>query len=146
MAGKLTLWGAGEMLRVMFSRSTSAPPSFYLALIKDVAPTPYISGSELDEPTAAEYARVEIPNEISVWNNDSQINVIVCDTDINYVTAIEDWGTIRYWALCNAPVEGYVYMVGDFASPNAVNSGNTASVPAGNLTASLGPFYSAQDS
>ena len=33
--------------------------------------------------------------------------------DVSFITATEDWGIVRYWALCNAPDGGYLYAVGD---------------------------------
>ena len=53
MAGRLTIWGAGELLTTFFGNLDAAkdPPSaFYLALVRLIAPTPYMSGAELDEP------------------------------------------------------------------------------------------------
>ena len=52
MAGRLTIWGAGELLTTYFANAPAeAPGFFWLALIREIAPTPYISGAELDEPT-----------------------------------------------------------------------------------------------
>jgi len=141
VAGRLTLWGAGELLQSFFSQNVDPPPSFWLALIKDIPPTPYISGSELDEPVAAEYARVEIVNDEVNWTNDGQIQTMVCEAELSYVEALEDWGTIRYWALCNAEVEGYVYFVGEFENPEIIATGDTVEIAPGDLTVSLGPFY-----
>jgi len=140
--GRITLWGAGEILNVFFSQTADPPPVIYLALIKDVAPTPYVSGAELDEPTAAEYARVGITSNHLNWTNEGAIQIMVCEADLSFATAQEDWGTIRYWALCNAEVDGFVYFVGNFDDPEIVNDGDTVIVSGGDLTVSLGPFFS----
>lgn len=145
MAGRITLWGAGQLLRTFFSQTGEPPPSFWLALVRDVAPTPYLSGSELDEPDADEYIRAEVPNDNIYWNNDGQIQVVSCEEDITFVTAVEDWGTIRYWALCNASEDGYVYFVGDFEDFEVVEAGDTVEVAAGNLSISIGPFFSEEE-
>lgn len=142
MSGRITLWGAGELLRSFFSRTAEPPPSFWLAAIKDVAPTPYISGAELAEPDFAEYARVELPNDISTWSNDGQIQVMSCEIDATFAEALEDWGTIRYWAVCNAEAEGFVYFVGEFEDPVIINDGDSLVVNGGDLSVSLGPFFS----
>lgn len=145
MAGKLTLWGAGEILTSFFSKTAEPPPAFYLAAIKDIAPTPYISGSELDEPDSdAGYERVEIFNDSVTWTNEGQIQVMTCEIDCEFLTATEDWGAIRYWALCNAPVEGYCYFVGDFDAPAVIYTSDQLVVESGDLSVSLGPFFFAE--
>jgi hypothetical protein len=145
MAGKITLWGAGEILRTFFSRTGEPPPNFYLALIKDIPPTPYLSGTELDEPDFEEYNRFEIPNDDIAWTNEGQIQIMVCETDIAFTEAVETWGTIRYWALCNAPVDGFVYFIGDFERPSLIDVGDTVVVNPGDLSVSLGPFFFKED-
>lgn len=146
MAGNITLWGASELLRTFFSRTAVAPDAFYLALITDVAPTPYLSGEELNEPLAPEYVRAMIPNDDLTWTNDGQMQVVSCEAEIQFVTAVESWGTVRYWALCNAEVEGGVYFVGEFESPEQVEMDDQVVIAAGNLTASLGPFFTTEES
>lgn len=145
MAGRLTLWGAGELINSFFGKSAEAPPAFYLALILETPPSPYVSGSELDEPEVGSYARVEIPNEISTWTNNGQLQVVSTDIVITFITATADWGRIRYWALCSAPSGGYVYMCGNMEQPFRVNSGDQAQVPAGDLTVNLGPFFTTEE-
>jgi hypothetical protein len=141
VSGKITLWGAGELLNTFFSRTAEPPPIFYVALIKDVAPTPFLSGAELDEPDAPEYERVAVVNETSVWSNEGAIQITVCETDLTFTTAQEDWGTIRYWAICNAVVDGFIYMIGKFAEPDVIDTGDTVMIPSGTLSVSLGPFF-----
>lgn len=141
MAGRITLWGAGELLRTFFGQIADPPPNFYLALIREMAPTPYVSGVELDEPESDDYQRVAVPNDQLTWSNDGQIHIMSCETDIEFVQAQEDWGTVRYWALCNALVDGYVYFIGDFETPDVVFADETVIIDAGELTVSLGPFF-----
>lgn len=147
MAGRLTLWGAGELLRTFFGRTSEAPPAFYLALIKDVAPTPYVSGAELDEPVATTgYQRVELPNDPATWNEDSGLlHVVANEIEAVFVTAVENWGRIGYWAVCNAPVDGYVYFVGEMEQSQIIDAGDQAVLGAGELVVELGPFFTDQD-
>ena len=51
MAGRLTLWGAQQLLTGYFGQTIAPPASFYVALIVSVPPTPFMDGSDLDEPT-----------------------------------------------------------------------------------------------
>jgi hypothetical protein len=145
MAGKITLWGAGELLRTFFSGLSTPPDAFYLALVKDIAPTPYVSGAELSEPDFEEYARVQIPNDSLTWTNEGQVQTMVCEADVEFIAALQDWGTVRFWAICNAPVDGYVYFVGNFEDPEIISTGDSVLVSAGNLSVSLGPFFSEEE-
>src|SRR4029077_18960231 len=47
MPGRITVWGANQLLMSYFAKKEEPPPSFYLALIRDTAPTAYMAGSEL---------------------------------------------------------------------------------------------------
>lgn len=141
MSGHLTQWGASQLILACFSRAIPPPPKFYLALIKDVAPSLYVSGAEIDEPEAADYGRVEIPNDAMNWSNSSQPQVAVNVMDVMYVAASTDWGICNYWALCNSPVEGMNYFVGDLDVPVNVTTGDTPMIGAGDLSVSLGPFF-----
>lgn len=140
MTGQLTLWGAGQIIGSFFSKATAAPDTFYLALISGTAPSPYVSGSELDEPNKASYARVAIPNSTVYWSNGSQPQIALTQTDVPFVTATEDWGTLRYWALCNAQVDGFVYAVGKLDDVLVISEGDRAILHAGDLAVSIGPF------
>lgn len=142
MAGRITLWGAGEMLASFFSKITEPPENFYLALVRTVPPTPYLSGAEIDEPQGGGYARAQIPNTSVFWSNQSQPQIILTDEDVTFLVATEDWGTVGYWALCNADVDGFLYAVGDLETPLVVSAGDTVVLGEGDLSIALGPFYS----
>jgi hypothetical protein len=140
VTGRLTIWGAGQLLTSYFSQTTTPPQEFYLALICTVAPTPYLSGAELDEPTNSDYARVLIENDLAHWSNASQPQIIANVVPSQFITATSDWGLISYWALTNAPVDGYNLIIGDLANPVIINTGDQARFEDGDLTVSLGPF------
>jgi hypothetical protein len=144
MAGRLTIWGASEVLTCFFGNTQAAqlpPGSFWLALIRQIAPTPYMSGAEIDEPDAADYARVEIPNDGFNWANLSSPQLMSNLLDVSFVTAATDWGECRFWALCNADVDGFNYLVGDLEVPILVEAGDVVTVSEGDLGVSLGPFF-----
>jgi len=148
MGGRLTVWGAGELLTTFFGNDQAAkepPGSFWLALVCTIAPTPYMSGAELDEPQASDYGRVEIPNDGFNWGNTSQPQTVANLLDTLFVQAVTDWGVCNYWALCNAPSEGMNYIVGDLESPIQVLAGDTVQISDGDLGISLGPFFLADD-
>ena len=141
MAGQLTLWGAGEILNSFFGGGATPPNNFSLALIKDVPPTPYVSGNELDEPTAGGYSRAVVPNDVVTWSNAGALNVTALANNIGFVEATADWGTIRYWALCNALTGGNPYFVGQMESPERIVTGDIPVVSANDLSVELGPFF-----
>lgn len=147
MSGRLTLWGAGELLRSFFGKSSEPPPSFYLALVKETAPSAYVSGMELDEPdVAAGYQRFLIPNEVTSFNYDeSSLNIVSNLNELAFITATADWGRIAYWAICNAEVDGYVYFVGQMENEQIINLGDQAVVDADELVIELGPFFTDED-
>jgi len=141
MSGQLTLWGAGEFINAVFTKTALIPNTFYLALIKDIAPTPYVSGAELDEPLGGAYARAAVPNDVATWSNAGALNITALQVTINFIAATADWGTIRYWALCNATSGGSPYFVGQLDSPQTVLTGDIARVSPGDLSCELGPFF-----
>ena len=145
MAGRITLWGAGQLLTSFFSKKADIPAAFHLALIKAVAPTPFVSGAELDEPDGGSYGRVLVPNDTDHWSNVGQTQVIQLEDDVQFLPCTADWGTIRYWALCNAEVDGFVYFIGSLASPMKVDNTDIARIPAGDLSIQLGPFFTSED-
>ena len=141
MPGRLTVYGANQLLLAYFTKTAEAPPGFYLALIREIAPTPYMDGSELDEPDNADYARVLISNDLANWSNDSQPQEIANLLSAQFMTAVSDWGQIRYWALCNAEVDGYNLLVGELESPVQILIGDQAVFAEGDLSVTLGPFF-----
>lgn len=145
MPGRLTVWGAGALLTNYFTQTTTAPPTFYLALVRAIAPTPYMSGAELDEPDNDDYARIAIDNDLANWANDSQPQEVYNVLPAQFITATSDWGSINYWALCNAMVEGYNLLVGELESPVIVASGDQVVISEGDLSVSLGPFFIAEE-
>lgn len=143
MAGFPTVRGAGEILRCFFGQSTTPPAAFYLALIREIPPNAFISGDELDEPVAADYARAEISNDTVNWNApfmNSQLQVVSNQLDIEFGEAEEDWGSIGYWALTNAATGGYVYFYGQLESYQNIQEGDQAVVASDELVIEFSGF------
>jgi hypothetical protein len=145
MSGRITVWGASQLLTSYFTKLNEPPPSFYLALVRNIAPTPYMDGSELDEPDSVDYARIEIPNDTLNWANDSAPQEVYNLLPQQFITATTDWGQINYWALCNALVDGYNFVVGDLENPVLIHAGDQAVFSEGDLSLSLGPFFMVED-
>lgn len=145
MAGRLTLWGASELLRSFFSRTAEPPPTFYLALLTG-PPTAYVSGAELEEPEGVSYSRVALANDALTWSSDGgQLHIIYNTAEAAFVTATEDWGRIAHWALCNADIEGFVYLVGELEEEQVINIDDQVVIDPGDLVVELGPFFSPEE-
>ena len=145
MAGRITLWGAGQLMSSYFGRQAVIPDTYYLAAIKTIPPSPYVSGAELDEPIGMGYQRVAIPNNGLYWTNTGQIQVALLNTDVTFTAATGDWGELRYWALCNAVREGYAFFIGTLETPVTILNTDELEVGAGDLGVSVGPFFAAED-
>lgn len=91
------------------------------------------------------YHRLQIPATSVYWDNAGAIQVISMTKDLSYFQAIEDWGRLRYWALCNSPTGGQVYAFGDM-DPVTVNAGETLQLFSGDLSITIGPFFNDQES
>lgn len=141
MSGRLTVWGAEQLLTVYFGGTALPPESFWLALIRTNPPTPYLDGTELDEPDNADYSRIEIPNDQLNWVNDSSPQEMYNVLPAQFITAVSDWGQIGYWALTNAQVDGFNFIVGDLENPIQILTGDQAVISEGDLSVSLGPFF-----
>lgn len=141
--GRPTLWGAAEILRSYFSRAATPPPSFYVALIVDVAPNPYITGDELSEPVVGGYARAELPNDVTTWGdqNTGQLHMIYNIEDLAFTSATADWGIVSYWAMCDSVIGGNVLFVGEFEEPSYISNGDQVVIPAALLAVEFGPFF-----
>ena len=110
MSGFITDDGAKYMLG-LFAASEELLDTYYISLITGMAPGISIFGSELEEPDAASYARATYENTSGNWQI---VNGVLSNTyEINFPMPTEEWGFLRYWALCEAPSEGRVFFVGD---------------------------------
>lgn len=137
----LSLFGANEFANILFGKRQVVPDNWYLALILNNVPNAFSDGTELDEPPGGVgYGRLVVPNDPTIWTTDGYYlttNVV----DLTFSAATADWGRINYWALCNAPEDGFVYFTGRFPQADTVLSGDQVNIPAGSLQIVLGPIY-----
>lgn len=137
MAG-ISRWGADLFTANLLGRSRPVLDTFYLALIVGNAPTAYVSGEQLAEPPdGSGYVRGVIPNDADTWalgDHSVASNAVA----LLYPAATTAWGRVRYWALCNAPVGGYVVAFGAL-SPLLVDTGDVVRINVGALQLQLIP-------
>lgn len=142
--GQITVNGARQFQRMLFGKQTDLLDSFFLALIRVNVPTIFNVGDELDEPIADNnaYARAEIING-SNWWMENVASSITNAQDIVFPSATADWGTIKYWALCNTAVGGDVFFVGKLPAAQNIIAGDRAVVPVGAIDISISVLFQA---
>jgi len=133
MIGYFTADGADYLIN-LFTANEQAIPTYYLALITGDQPGIASHGSELDEPPFAEYARAPLENLSGNWINQPQL--ALTNIDASFPVASQDWGIVRFWALCDQAQDGRVLMAGDFDSFQ-VSAGDQVVFVAGTLGISL---------
>lgn len=103
--------------------------SYYVALIRTTPPGFSVSGWELDEPDAPEYARAEIINDSSNWDiTDTTMSNV---NEVSFPPAASDWGRINYWAICDDPDGGRAFFVGQLEVPLDVVTGAVVALTPG---------------
>ena len=107
---------------------TAPTPNVWLALFT-TSPTDANSGTEC---TGGAYARVQITNGGAAWTRAT--STIDNDAVITFPTASgANWGTVSHFGLYDAATVGNLLWWGAVTTPLAVDDGNTASFPAGDL-------------
>lgn len=108
--GFVTVDGADYLMNLFSSNETSAD-NYYLALIIGASPGIAASGDELEEPFYDDYSRAQINNIFGSWEVFS--GTLSNSVEILFPSPGSSWGTVRYWALTDAPAQGRVLFVGD---------------------------------
>lgn len=107
--GFVTVDGANYLMS-LFSAQEPVEDSYYLALITGVSPGIATGGDELQEPPFSDYARAAIDNFNGSWEVFS--GTLSNSVEILFPTPQSAWGTVKFWALLDAPVEGRVLFAG----------------------------------
>jgi len=128
--GYLTEDGANYLLGIMVGNE-SCVDRYYLAL-SAVVPTVHNSAEDLEEPQAADYAR--LPGTAAIdWM--AYGGAVFNDVDLTF-TATSDWGQVRGWALLDSPAGGRVLFAGFFAEPVELVAG-AVTYPRGSLAVAM---------
>jgi hypothetical protein len=131
MSGYITNAGENYLLDLLTGRAAHLP-RYYLALVVSKQPSKFISGAELDEPLAGEYERVVYPNEDAYWT--ASAGEIHNTVGMAFPEAVTDWGTVKYWAMCDSPESGDVLWAGAFTLPLVVMAGDRVDLDPGTMT------------
>ena len=135
MNGLITRDGAAYIFN-LFTNGESAAPTYYVALVVSAQPGIAVSGDELDEPAVSEYQRGALANVSGNWKIDG--GTLINMVDIDFPVVANDWGQIRYWAICDEIDGGRVLFVGTFNTPFIVAIGDQPYVSAQALSIDLG--------
>lgn len=140
MAGSISMWGASQVLGGFFGGFSERPTDFYVALTMSNAPDAFMAGSELDEPDPeAGYARLQISNSPASFTSDFE--QITNAAEFIFLPATADWGTVRYWALCDAEINGNFYFFGDLGQDVEVLATDETVIPVNTLNFTVGPLF-----
>lgn len=78
------------------------------------------------------YRRAEIENISANW--DVIHGQLTTTVDIDFPLADEDWGEVRYWAVCDSEDGGRVLWYDSFTDPFFIGEGEQPTIPAYGLS------------
>lgn len=123
-----------ELLDHLVGNGSYTPPAtLYLALATN-ATTPDVELGTFTECTGTDYARKSFTS--SDWNTASGGSVTT-SANLQFPTAGGDWGTITHVAIMDAATSGNALIIQALASSKVVETGDTFTVNAGQLTISM---------
>ena len=131
MAGFLTSAGQNYLLDLI-TQSTSAYPTYFIALGRNSPPSRHMNGNEFDEPSTNDYVRAQYENFPGNWTpREGQTSNAL---GVVFPVATASWGTIRHWAICTEDVGGKLLWAGSFLTPITVNIADQVRLAAYSLT------------
>ena len=113
------------------TRDYTSPTNIFVALS---TADPLDDGTGMAEPSGNGYARESTSGtDWDVSSGGSTANA----TEISFTEATGSWGTITHFALFDAITAGNMLAHGDLTTSKAIDDGDTARFPIGNITVSL---------
>ena len=106
----------------------TSPATVYVALYT-AAPTDAGGGTEV---TGGSYVRLSVTNNATNWPASSG-GAKANGTELTFATATASWGTVVAFGILDADTAGNLLHWGDLAVSKAVNSGDTAKFPVGDI-------------
>lgn len=110
----------------------NVPDKLYIGLSTT---QPSSDGSNFTEPTGNAYARVEVDNDSSAWDDATVDNPSVKKNKIPILfnEATGPWGTITHWGIFDAPEGGNLLDWAPVLNPTSVGEGQQAQFRSGDL-------------
>ena len=129
MAGSKSDFLELELLdHVLGNAAYTAPATVYLALYT-VAPTDAGGGTEV---TGGSYARKDVTNNVTNWPA-AAAGAKSNGTEITFVTATADWGTVVAFAIFDAITAGNMLYWADLTQSKLISNGDTAKFAVGDI-------------
>lgn len=113
--------------------ASSAPGTLYVGLSTTTITD---AGGNITEPSGNGYARVAVTNNSTNFPNASG-GAKANGTAITFPQASGSWGTVTDFFISDASSGGNIYAYGALAVAKAVTSGDTLSIPIGDLDITL---------
>ena len=117
-------------------KALNVPDKLYIGLSTT---QPNSDGSNFTEPTGNAYARVEVDNDSTTWEDATVDNPSVKKNKIPILfdEATGAWGTITHWGIFDAPEGGNLLDWAPVINPTSVGEGQQAQFRAGDLQTRL---------
>jgi len=129
MAGSKSDYLENKVLdHVLGGGDFTRPATVYIALYT-VAPSDSGGGTEV---SGGSYARAAVTNNSTNWPAASA-GAKSNGTAITFATATANWGTVVAFAIFDAASAGNMLYWGDLTTSKAINNGDTASFPVGDI-------------
>ena len=131
MASGYSNWGKNYVLDVIFGND-SPEATYYIGLVKSDIPTVTDTGASIDEVSGGSYSRVAMTNNTTNFPGATD-GAKEIGTVVTFPTASADWGTVKYFVICDASTNGNLVGWGQLAVAKTINNGQTARFPIGSL-------------
>ncbi len=135
MTGKITNYGAAQIMNFMFGGVPMNVPSTWYAAYAVGTSTAAAPGAE---PGGAGYERKAIPNTVGNFPV-TTTQIKTTENDILWRTAEANHGLVQSVVLFDSPVNGNPWFYFPLPAPKLVETGDAMRVPAGALTIEIGP-------
>lgn len=118
---------AGQDYVLSLAAAREEPVGVYYVALCFNEPGITTGGGELDEVEGLGYARGELVNVSGNW--DVIHSQLTNQVGVIFPLADEDWGQVRYWAICDAIEAGRVFWAGEFSEPMYIGEGDQVEIP-----------------
>ena len=112
---------------VLKNSAYNRPTNLYLALCTATV-TDSNTGSTITEPSGGSYAR-EVVDDYDV----SAARATANSVQIDFTEATASWGTVTYWAICDALTAGNMIAYGQLTAPKTITTGDNYRAEIGDL-------------
>lgn len=116
-------------------QSFAAPTSVYAALFTD--DTGFESGAPANEITGGGYQRVEITCDTTEFSEPTDAGVMNNLKNIEFPTALDDWGPVGAMAIMEAQNGGDMIIGGVVQNPRTVETGDVPRIRANELSITI---------